>query len=391
MDEYLIGAGAILTAGPEASISGATLHAQVERGLARRVEAAVIDFEATQPTEVSRLLLVVQGWSGARFRAEVVRRLLERRECTLADVISTLAEAAGTTEVHLFAHWLLDAASAEALEERGLQVVTHPLEAIGQAALVSGQRVERWAERARSGDSKGEKARCSVEMYVMPNARVAVIDDDRMVREMLELGLSREGYEVRTATDGLAALELVKVFDPELIVLDIMMPKIDGVTLLPRLREITQAPILMLTAKGGTDDKVRSLSSGADDYLVKPFVFEELIARLQAKLRRPQLIEENVLRWRDISINPGTHEAWRGKDVLEFTQREFDLLEVFMREPRRVFSKDHLLEIVWGHDFEGGPNIVETYISYLRAKIDRPGEAGSFIRTVRGVGYGLSQ
>jgi DNA-binding response OmpR family regulator len=225
----------------------------------------------------------------------------------------------------------------------------------------------------------------------MPNSRVAVIDDDRMVREMLELGLSREGYEVRTATDGFGALELVKSFDPEVIVLDIMMPKIDGITLLPRLREITQAPILMLTAKGGTDDKVRSLASGADDYLVKPFVFEELIARLHAKLRRPQLIEENVLRWHDVSINPDTREAWRGKDVLEFTQREFDLLEVFLREPRRVFSKDHLLEIVWGHDFEGGPNIVETYISYLRAKIDRPGEQGSFIRTVRGVGYGLSQ
>jgi DNA-binding response OmpR family regulator len=228
-------------------------------------------------------------------------------------------------------------------------------------------------------------------MEVMPNARVAVIDDDRMVREMLELGLTREGYEVRTATDGFGALELVKAFDPEVIVLDIMMPRIDGITLLPRLREISQAPILMLTAKGGTDDKVRSLSSGADDYLVKPFVFEELIARLQAKLRRPQLIEEHVLRWHDVSINPATHESWRGRDTLEFTQREFDLLAVFMREPRRVFSKDHLLEIVWGHDFEGGPNIVETYISYLRAKIDRPGEPGSFIRTVRGVGYGLSQ
>ena len=244
---------------------------------------------------------------------------------------------------------------------------------------------------ASSGLSKGPGPGCNIEMYTMPNARVAVIDDDRMVREMLELGLSREGYEVKTATDGFGALELVKTFDPELIVLDIMMPKIDGVTLLPRLREITQAPILMLTAKGGTDDKVRSLSSGADDYLVKPFVFEELIARLQAKLRRPQLIEENVLRWRDIAINPATREAWRGKEPLEFTQREFDLLEVFLREPRRVFSKDHLLEIVWGHDFEGGPNIVETYISYLRAKIDRPGEPGSFIRTVRGVGYGLSQ
>ena len=223
------------------------------------------------------------------------------------------------------------------------------------------------------------------------HARVAVVDDDRMVREMLELGLSREGYDVQSACDGVAAIDLVRRFDPEVIVLDIMMPKIDGISLLPKLREITQAPIVMLTAKGGTDDKVQSLTAGADDYLVKPFVFEELIARLQAKLRRPQLIEENVLRWRDLALNPQTRELVRGKEAVDLTQREFDLLSVFMREPRRVFSKDHLLEIVWGHDFEGGPNIVETYISYLRAKIDRPGERGSFIRTVRGVGYGLSQ
>lgn len=228
-------------------------------------------------------------------------------------------------------------------------------------------------------------------MTVMFNARVAVIDDDRMIREMLQLGLSREGYQVETAADGSAALDLVRSFDPEVIVLDIMMPKIDGLTLLPKLRELTQAPILMLTAKGDTEGKVASLSAGADDYLVKPFVFEELIARLQAKLRRPQLIEENVVRWHDVSINPSTREAWRGKDPVDLTQREFDLLSVFMREPRRVFSKDHLLEIVWGHDFEGGPNIVETYISYLRSKIDRPGDPGSVIRTVRGVGYGLSQ
>ncbi|HEV3154905.1 MAG TPA: response regulator transcription factor [Candidatus Baltobacteraceae bacterium] len=227
-------------------------------------------------------------------------------------------------------------------------------------------------------------------MIRMQPARVAVVDDDRYVREMLELGLAREGFIVQTASDGASALDLVRKFDPEVIVLDIMMPKIDGITLLPRLREITQAPILMLTAKGETGDKVTSLSAGADDYLVKPFVFEELIARLQAKLRRPQLIEEHVLRWHEVSINPTTREAWRGREPLDLTQREFDLLEVFMREPRRVFSKDHLLELVWGHDFEGGPNIVETYISYLRAKLDRPDEA-SFIRTVRGVGYGLSQ
>jgi DNA-binding response OmpR family regulator len=228
-------------------------------------------------------------------------------------------------------------------------------------------------------------------MMTLQHARVAVVDDDRMVREMLELGLSREGYDVQSAADGIAALDLVRRFDPEVIVLDIMMPKIDGISLLPKLREITQAPIVMLTAKGGTEDKVHSLTAGADDYLVKPFVFEELIARLQAKLRRPQLIEENVLRWRDLALNPQTRELVRGKEAVDLTQREFDLLSVFMREPRRVFSKDHLLEIVWGHDFEGGPNIVETYISYLRAKIDRPGERGSFIRTVRGVGYGLSQ
>jgi two-component system response regulator MprA len=228
-------------------------------------------------------------------------------------------------------------------------------------------------------------------MIPMQPARIAVVDDDRLVREMLELGLTREGYAVRSAADGLAALDLVRAWDPEVIVLDIMMPKMDGIAALPRLRELTQAPIIMLTAKGETTDKVASLGAGADDYLVKPFVFEELLARLQAKLRRPQLIEENVLRWHDIAINPQTREAWIGRERLDLTQREFDLLAVFMREPRRVFSKDHLLELVWGHDFEGGPNIVETYISYLRAKIDRPGQPQSFIRTVRGVGYGLAQ
>lgn len=224
----------------------------------------------------------------------------------------------------------------------------------------------------------------------MPYARVAVVDDDRMIREMLELGLSREGFEVATASDGASALDLVKRFEPEVIVLDIMMPKIDGLALVPMLREISHAPILMLTAKGDLEDKVRSLASGADDYLVKPFAFEELIARVQAKLRRPQLIEENVLQWHDVTMNVDTREVRRGKDGIELTHREFDLLSVFMREPRRVFSKDHLLELVWGHDFEGGPNIVETYISYLRTKIDRPGEPGSFIRTVRSVGYGLA-
>ncbi len=224
----------------------------------------------------------------------------------------------------------------------------------------------------------------------MLHAKIAVIDDDRFVREMLELGLSREGFEVRAAADGQAALGLVREWNPEAIVLDVMLPKIDGFALLPMLREITQAPILMLTAKGETSDKVTGLAAGADDYLVKPFVFEELLARLQAKLRRPQLIEENALRWRDLTLDPVAREVTRGKERIDLTQREFDLLEVLMRDPRRVFSKDHLLELVWGHDFDGGPNIVETYISYLRAKLDKPDMSASIIRTVRGVGYGVA-
>jgi len=220
-------------------------------------------------------------------------------------------------------------------------------------------------------------------------SRVAVVDDDRFVREMLELGLEREGFAVRTAADGQQALSLVRDWEPEVIVLDVMMPKIDGFALLPMLRKITHAPVVMLTAKGEVSDKVAGLTGGADDYLVKPFQFEELIARLTAALRRPQLIEDVTLRWRDLSLNLETHEVFRADRPIELTQREFELLAVFIREPRRVFSKDHLLELVWGHDFEGGTNIVETYISYLRNKLDTA-EDNSLLRTVRGVGYGLA-
>ena len=220
-------------------------------------------------------------------------------------------------------------------------------------------------------------------------SRIAVVDDDRYIREMLELGLAREGFSVRTAADGQQALALVREWEPEVIVLDVMMPKIDGFALLPMLRQITQAPILMLTAKGELADKITGLSTGADDYLVKPFEFDELIARLSAALRRPQLIEDGTLRWHQFSLNLSTRQVFREEESIDLTQREFDLLAVFMREPRRVFNKEHLLELVWGHDFEGGTNIVETYISYLRNKLDRPHEP-SLIRTVRGVGYGLA-
>jgi hypothetical protein len=150
MDEYFIGAGALLTAGPAASISRATLHAQTEDGLGGRVEAALIDFEATRATELSRLLIVAAGWNGSQFEAEVVCRLLSRGDCTLADVIETLAEATGAETIHLFAHWQPDEATCAALEQRGVRILVHPLEAIGQAALVSGQRIERWRSPVRA-------------------------------------------------------------------------------------------------------------------------------------------------------------------------------------------------------------------------------------------------
>jgi len=150
MDEYFIGAGALLTAGPQASIAAATLHAQTAPGLAGRVAAAVVDFESARETEVSSLLVVAAGWSGGRFQSEVVRRLLAQRDCALADVVAILSEATGAPEIHLFAHWLPDEGTLRQLSDRGVHLCPHPLEAIGQAALVSGQRLARWRPPVRA-------------------------------------------------------------------------------------------------------------------------------------------------------------------------------------------------------------------------------------------------
>jgi DNA-binding response OmpR family regulator len=223
-----------------------------------------------------------------------------------------------------------------------------------------------------------------------PTPKVAVIDDERHVREMLELGLGREGYTVRSAPDGAQALDLIGEWQPDVIILDVMLPKIDGYTLLPMLRKKTEAPIIMLTAKGDVPDKVAALDRGADDYLAKPFAFEELLARLGAALRRPRLSGGDELRYDDLSVNVATHEVTRGGRRVALTPREFDLLVALIRVPRRVLTKEQLLETVWGHDFEGEVGIVETYISYLRAKIDGTSQK-KIIHTVRGVGYALRE
>ena len=218
--------------------------------------------------------------------------------------------------------------------------------------------------------------------------RILVVDDERQIREMLELNLTLRGFAVRSASDGSAALPMVREWEPEVIVLDIMMPKIDGISLLPMLRRITDAPIILLSARGEVEDKVEGLRRGADDYLAKPFEMPELIARLESALRRPRLIERRVLTYADLTVELDAHRVTRGMTPIDLTALEFRLLVVLIREPNRVFTRDQLFDTIWGDQSDAGIGSVERTISYLRAKIDRDFWP-HLIHTIRGVGYGL--
>jgi len=220
------------------------------------------------------------------------------------------------------------------------------------------------------------------------DVRVAVVDDEPRIRELLELSLVHHGFVVRTAPDGAAALTLVREWMPDLIVLDVMMPKIDGFTLLPMLRRLTEAPIVMLTARGELDDKVAGLTNGADDYVSKPFEIAELIARLHAALRRPRLEVREVLRCGELEIELATREVRREGRRIDLSPLEYDLLVTLARRPGRIYSREELLDLVWGVDADVGPNAVERYISYLRVKIDES-FATKLVQTIRGVGYVL--
>lgn len=222
----------------------------------------------------------------------------------------------------------------------------------------------------------------------MSDVRVAVVDDEPRIRELLELSLVHHGFVVRTAPDGAAALTLVREWMPDLIVLDVMMPKIDGFTLLPMLRRLTEAPIVMLTARGELDDKVAGLTNGADDYVSKPFEIAELIARLHAALRRPRLEVREVLRCGELEIELATREVRREGRRIDLSPLEYDLLVTLARRPGRIYSREELLDLVWGVDADVGPNAVERYISYLRVKIDES-FATKLVQTIRGVGYVL--
>jgi DNA-binding response OmpR family regulator len=228
----------------------------------------------------------------------------------------------------------------------------------------------------------------TVEGVTCAGARIAVIDDEEDIRCLLSSELEAAGFLVRTARDGPSGLDTVKDWDPSLILLDVMMPKIDGISLLPRLRSLTQAPIFVLSAKGETGDKVLGLERGADQYLAKPFETPELIARIRSALRRPQLDAPEILTHSDVEVDLRARRVRRGARNIILTTREFALLEAFMRYPRRVFSKNDLIDRVWGYDSEVSQNCVETFISYLRAKLNEP-EEDALIVTVRGAGYAL--
>lgn len=220
--------------------------------------------------------------------------------------------------------------------------------------------------------------------------RILVVDDDPEIVSFLKRGLTFEGYTVDTAGDGAEALAKIREREPDLVILDVMMPGIDGIEVAKRLRKASAIPILMLTAKGTVADRVAGLDSGADDYLVKPFAFDELLARMRSLLRRSQPIEGEVLRFMDLSLNTVTREVMRGSDAIELTAQEFNLLELFLRHPRQVLKRDMIYEKVWGYDFGGESNVIEVYMRYLRSKLEAAGQP-RLIHTVRGVGYVLKE
>ncbi|PZN04757.1 response regulator transcription factor [Thermaerobacter composti] len=221
--------------------------------------------------------------------------------------------------------------------------------------------------------------------------RILVVDDDPAVTSLLKRGLSYEGFTVDTAGSGEEALKIAREQPPDLVILDIMMPGMDGMEVLRRLRAADpELPVLFLTARDAPADQVRGLEAGADDYVVKPFTFEVLVARVRALLRRRQAERPQVLRFADLVLDTGTYTARRGGRQIHLTALEFKLLHEFMRHPRQVLPKDQLLERVWGYDFGGNANVLEVYVRQLRQKLEAEGEP-RLIHTVRGVGYVLRE
>jgi two-component system response regulator MprA len=220
--------------------------------------------------------------------------------------------------------------------------------------------------------------------------RILVVDDEPAVRTSLERALSLEGYTVDLAADGAAALDRLAAAPPDAVVLDVGMPRVDGLEVCRRMRRAgDRTPVLMLTARDAIDDRVEGLDAGADDYLVKPFALRELRARLRALLRRADHATE-TLRYADLALDPGAHEVHRGERRVDLSRTEFTLLELFMRHPRQVLTRTQIFESVWGYDLGASSNALGVYMGYLRRKTEQAGEP-RLLHTVRGVGYVLRE
>ena len=222
--------------------------------------------------------------------------------------------------------------------------------------------------------------------------RVLVVDDEHNLTELLSMALRYEGWEVKSAGTGMAAVRAAREFEPDAVALDMMLPDMDGMEVLRRMREHNQRiPVLFLTARDAVEDRIAGLTAGGDDYVTKPFSLEEVVARLRALMRRTAVIaaddEDSVLVVGDLTLDEDSHEVTRAGDPIQLTATEFELLRYLMRNPKRVLSKAQILDRVWNYDFGGQANVVELYISYLRKKIDAGREP--MIHTMRGVGYVL--
>jgi DNA-binding response OmpR family regulator len=221
--------------------------------------------------------------------------------------------------------------------------------------------------------------------------RVLVIDDDPAITSVLKRGLSYEGFVVDIAATGEEGLRSARDQPPDLVILDIMMPGLDGLEVLRRLRAAdAQLPVILLTAKDAPADEVRGLEQGADDYVVKPFTFDVLVARVRTHLRRREAEQPAVLRFEDLSLDTAARRARRGARDIDLTTTEYDLLHQFMEHPRRVLPKDFLMDRVWGYDFGGNANVLEVYVKQLRQKLEADGEP-RLIHTLRGAGYVLRE
>jgi DNA-binding response OmpR family regulator len=220
-----------------------------------------------------------------------------------------------------------------------------------------------------------------------PKTRILVVDDEESILDFVEMGLTHQGFEVARAKSGTSALQLFAEFAPHAIILDVMLPDRDGIEVCMAVRAISTVPILMLTAKGGLEDRVRGLDSGADDYLSKPFKFKELMARMRALLRRAGFGTGHTLTFGDLTLDRSTRRLTRLNRPIDLTSREYELLELLMQRPRHVFTREQILNRLWGYEFDGETNVVEVHVRALRTKLGD--NERRLIRAVRGVGYTL--